>query len=417
MRVAIAGFARAHRDAVAGVLAVLVLFRVLFPLAVLAQSPGRVLGGFPRYQYNPLSGDAYGYYSCVRELIAVWQRDARVVGPVFVLAVAAVAAAFRYSRRPALRLGVVVWSLGAVAAVLAESVRFTGAAQVGWPLLWSVPLLPLRALGSSAVRPDVAFGFALAFLLACNGIIVVTSYLLGRAVGLSTKFALIGAALFAFWPVLSLLAGASGSRNGTWQIDLGLSLYSEPLSTALVLVGLLRVLRSPSTNAASLLTGALLGFAVLVRLSNVLILACVLVFLWVWRERDRLVPVVVGALASAPAALFFWPKSYPMLKPPDKPLFALGYARDAWAHSLLWHPSVLVMLVPLALLGAVRASRRTVALLWSCVAATSAFYTFYLFTPIHPRFLFVVLPIVLVFWAAGAALVVRTAVSLYDRPR
>ena len=141
MRAAAAGFARAHRDTVAGVLAVLVLFRVLFPLAVLAQSPGRVLSGFPRFKYNPLPGDAYGYYSCVRELIAVWQRDARFVGPVFVLAVVAVVAAFRYSRRPALRLGVVVWSLGAVAAVLTHGVRFTGAAQVGWPLLWSVPLL------------------------------------------------------------------------------------------------------------------------------------------------------------------------------------------------------------------------------------------------------------------------------------
>lgn len=417
MRAAAAGFARAHRDAVAGVLAVLVLFRVLFPLAVLAQSPGRVLSGFPRYRYNPLPGDAYGFYSCVRELIAVWQRDARVVGPVVLLAVVAVVAAFRYSRRPALRLGVVVWSLGAVAAVLSESVRFTGAAQVGWPLLWSVPLLPLRALGSSAVRPDVAFGFALAFSVACNGITVVASYLLGRAIGLGTKFALVGAGLFAFWPVLSLLAGASGSRNGTWQIDLGLSLYSEPMSTALVLVALVRVLRSPSSNAASLLTGTLLGFAVLVRLSNVFIVACVLVFLWAWRERERIVPVVVGALASAPAALFFWPKSYPKLKPPDHPLFALGYARDAWSHSLLWHPSVLVMLVPLALLGTVRASRRAAALLWSCVAVTATFYTFYLFTPIHPRFLFVVLPIVLVFWAAGAAFVVRTAVGLSDRPR
>jgi len=417
MRAAAAGFARAHRDTVAGVLAVLVLFRVLFPLAVLAQSPGRVLSGFPRFKYNPLPGDAYGYYSCVRELIAVWQRDARFVGPVFVLAVVAVVAAFRYSRRPALQLGVVVWSLGAVAAVLTHGVRFTGAAQVGWPLLWSVPLLPLRALGSSVVRPDVAFGFGLAILLVCNGVIVVASYLLGRAVGLGTKFALVGAGLFAFWPVLALLAGSSGSQNGTWQIDLGLSLYSEPLSTALVLVALVRVLRSPSSNAASLLTGTLLGFAVLVRLSNVFIVACVLVFLWAWRERERIGPVVVGALASAPAALLFWPKSYPKLKPPDHPLFALGYARDAWAHSLLWHPSVLVMLVPLALLGTVRASRRPAALLWSCVAVTATFYTFYLFTPIHPRFLFVVLPIVLVFWAAGAAFVVRAAASLYDRPR
>ena len=419
MRAAAAGFARAHGAAAAGVLAVLVLFRVFFPLVVLARSPGRVLGGFPRYRYNPLEGDAYGYYSCARDLVAVWQRDARFVGPVVVLAVIAVVGAFRYSRRPAVRMGVVIWALGAVAAVLTERVRFTGAAQVGWSLVWSVPLLPLRALGASFVRPDIAYGVGLALSLACNAITVVASYLLGRALGLGTKIALLGAGLFAFWPLLSLLAGASGSRNGTWQIDLGLSLYTEPLSTALVLVALVRVLRRPSSNAASLLTGALLGLAVLVRLSNVLIVACVLAFLWVWRERDRAVAVALGALAFAPAVLFFWPKSYPMLKAPVFPAhpFELGYARDAWSHSLLWHPSVLLVLVPLALVGTVRASRRMAALLWSCVAATAVLYTFYSLTPLHPRFLFVVLPIVLVFWAAGAAFVVRAAASLYDRPR
>jgi hypothetical protein len=51
------------------------------------------------------------------------------------------------------------------------------------------------------------------------------------------------------------------------------------------------------------------------------------------------------------------------------------------------------------------------------VAATAAFYTVYALTPIHPRFLFVVLPIVLVFWAAGAAVIVEAAGTLYDRPR
>ena len=108
-----------------------------------------------------------------------------------------------------------------------------------------------------------------------------------------------------------------------------------------------------------------------------------------------------------------------MLKPPVFPAhpFALRYARDAWSHSLLWHPAVLTVLVPVALLGTAATRRRSAALLWSCVAVTSAFYTFYSLTPIHPRFLFVVLPIVLVFWAAGAALVVQAGASLYDRLR
>ncbi len=229
---------------------------------------------------------------------------------------------------------------------------------------------------------------------------------------------MLGAGLFALWPVLVLLAGSSGSRNGTWQIDLGLSLYTEPLSTALVLVALVMILRGSSSSAADVLTGALLGLAVLVRLSDVLILACVLVFLVVWRERGRSAAVALGALAFAPAALLFWPKSYPMLKPPVFPAhpFGFGYARDAWQHSLLWHPAVLAVLLPLRC-SARRHTSPAAALLWSCVAVTAAFYTFYSLTPIHPRFLFVVLPIVLVFWAAGAAFVVQAGASLYDRLR
>ena len=127
----------------------------------------------------------------------------------------------------------------------------------------------------------------------------------------------------------------------------------------------------------------------------------------------------MGALAFAPAALLFWPKSYPKLKPPVFPAhpIGLGYAREAWQHSLLWHPAVLAVLLPIALLGTLRTARGPALLLWSCVAATAAFYTVYSLTPIHPRFLFVVLPIVLVFWASGAAVVVRAAATLYDRPR
>ncbi len=66
---------RVNGKAVVVTLAVLVLFRVLFPLAVLAQSPGRLLPGFPAYRYKPLPGDAYGYYYCARDLIATLQRD------------------------------------------------------------------------------------------------------------------------------------------------------------------------------------------------------------------------------------------------------------------------------------------------------------------------------------------------------
>ncbi len=286
--------------------------------------------------------------------------------------------------------------------------------------MWGLALLPGRAVGAS-IRPDVAFAVGLALSLACNAVSVIATYLLARGIGLQERIALLGAGLFAFWPLLSLLAGSRAGQNGTWQIDLGLSLYTEPLSTALVLVALARIIRSSPSNSSSLLTGALLGVAVLVRLSNVLVVFCILVYLLIGRERsrNRALAVSAGAAAFAPAAVLFWPKSYPKLKPPVFPAhpFALDYARDAWTHSLLWHPAVLLVLVPLALVGTARTTHRQAALLWSAVAVTAAFYTFYVLTPIHPRFLFVVLPIVLVFWASGATTVVRAAVSLYDRAR
>jgi hypothetical protein len=38
-------------------------------------------------------------------------------------------------------------------------------------------------------------------------------------------------------------------------------------------------------------------------------------------------------------------------------------------------------------------------------------------TPIHPRFLFVVLPMLFILWAAGAAAVTARVRGLYDRAR
>ena len=87
-------------------------------------------------------------------------------------------------------------------------------------------------------------------------------------------------------------------------------------------------------------------------------------------------------------------------------VFALHNARVAWTHSLLWRPAQLVVLVPLAIVGALVTRRAGSALLSAAILTTAAFYTFYFFTPLHPRFLFVVLPPLLVLWVAGACAVV-----------
>ena len=87
-------------------------------------------------------------------------------------------------------------------------------------------------------------------------------------------------------------------------------------------------------------------------------------------------------------------------------MFALHNARVAWTHSLLWRPAQLVVLVPLAVVGALATRRAGSVLLSAAILLTAAFYSFYFFTPLHPRFLFVVLPPLLVLWVAGACAVV-----------
>jgi hypothetical protein len=392
-------------------------FRVVLPLAVLAASPGHLLPGLPYYRYNPLEGDAYGYYFGAREILDVWRREAFVLLPIALMGATAAIIAWR-RWRGAGRIATIVWAFGLVAAVICVFARFTGAAQIGWPLVWSLPLLPYRAAGL-ALDPSIAFVFGLTLSLLCNAITVAATYRLARIASLSRNVALVAASLFAYWPLISLATGPNAAANGTWQVDLGLSQYTEPLSTALVTTGLVLVLKRGLGNANAVLGGALFGLAVLVRLSNVLIAVLVVIALLLWRERNRAVVVALTGLAFAPAVVLYYPKSYPKLKPPVFPShpFELKYAGPAWTQSLLWHPAVLVAIVPFALLGAFVIPRRIAAVLGAAVVLTAAFYSLYQLTPIHPRFLFVVLPIVALLWAAGVAAITTHIPRLYDRGR
>jgi hypothetical protein len=129
------------------------------------------------------------------------------------------------------------------------------------------------------------------------------------------------------------------------------------------------------------------------------------------RDRDRLIWSSAAAAAFAPVVLAFWRQGYfnpspgaagstgSGVIPPHT--FALHNARLAWSHSLLWRPAQLLVLVPLAVVGAFAITRSAAVLFWAAILATAGFYTFYFATPIHPRFLFVVLPLVLVLWVAG----------------
>ncbi len=401
------------------VVGALIALQVVLTLFVLARSPHRALPGFPLYRYNPVVGDGYAYYSAVRELLNTWQRDGRLLLPLAFVVVVALVLVWRRFRSARVRALASVWACGIVAAVLVERIRFTGAGQIGWSLVWSVLVLPYRTVGLP-LDPDVAFAFGLFLSLLCNAVTIAMTYELGRLASSRWAVAVIAAALVAAWPLLMLLDPAhTSAQNGTWEVLLGLAMYTEPLSTALVLSGLVVLLRRGGGGADAVLGGALLGLASLVRVSNALIAAFVVLVLLMRQDRARALVTVGGGLAFLPAVVLFWPKGYPRLKPPVFPAhpFEFAYARTSWTHSLLWHPSVLVAIVPIAILGVAYVNRFVAAALGGAVISTAIFYTFYEGTPIHPRFLFVIVPPVFVFWAAGATAIASIAARLYDRPR
>src|SRR5207237_8303121 len=99
--------------------------------------------------------------------------------------------------------------------------------------------------------------------------------------------------------------------NGSWAIDAGLHMYTEPVSTALVAAALAAVL-APRPSALSLsAAGVLLSLASCVKLSNGLLAAIVLGLL-AWRVgARRALPFLAGGLSLTPVVAIYWPKSYP----------------------------------------------------------------------------------------------------------
>ena len=387
----------------------LVALRIAIPLAVLA-AHGHALPGLPRYVYNPRPGDAYGYYSAVRELLATWRAPVSLAAIVVLVASAAAASYWLWRRgRVAWALLAAVYGIAAIGTILALRMHSPGSPTIGWPLVWSVPLLPYRALGFP-LDPDVAFGVGLTLSLLANAVTVAATAILGRRVTGSAAVGLAAAAGFAFWPFLiGLLGGHRAWGNGTWPVDAGLHLYSEPLSTALVAVALVLCVSRPRPDWHLAAAGALLSLASVVRLSNAVIAAVVLVVMTVHVGTRRAVYLLVGLGAFVPVGIAFWGKGYaglPASGLPPHP-FAVHYARVAWTDNLLWRPHVLLLVLPVAALGTF--ALRDVWqrwLLWLVIAATGAFYSVYSVTDIHPRFLFVVLPPVLVLWCSGISVAV-----------
>lgn len=374
--------------------------RVAVPLVALAAG-GRDLHVFPRYDHEPLIGDATGFYATARELIS------EAAGPAGAAAFVVAAVGIWLTRRQP-----EAWrrvAVGSAAAALAATIVVApsepgGAAVVGWPLLWAVLLLPFRILG--VLDPDVAFAVGLPVLLAANAVTVVaTAYLGLRATG-SRAVGLAAGALFALWPFLVRpLAGDRAWENGQWLVDVGLALYNEPLSTALVTVALALLVAARLEPAALALAGLLLGLATTVRVSNGFLAALAALFVLQRVGLRRSLPYLAAGAPWAVLVAVYWPKGYPVI--PNVPGFSLEQAGRSWSDSSVFDPLTLLVLLPLALVAV--ALRRTwaVALLGLVVAVTAAFYTFYEHTHLHPRFLYVALPALFVLQAVGGWLVLR----------
>ena len=87
-----------------------------------------------------------------------------------------------------------------------------GAPVVGWPLLWAVPLAPLRIFGEPTI--DAAWTAGVALSLACVAIATVACGLLGRWASGSDAVGIGAAALFTAWPlVVGTLAGRQAWRT------------------------------------------------------------------------------------------------------------------------------------------------------------------------------------------------------------
>jgi len=390
--------------------------RILIPLAALG-SEGNALPGLPAYDYGPFYGDANGFYATSRELVAAAARAA--VPLVVIGACGVVCCAILVRRRAqswAVALVVAVVASVATTAIVLE-MESSGSAAIGWPLVWAIPLAPLRVV--PGLDPDLAFAVGLALSLVAIGVTVVATALAGywatgrRAVGLTA------AAAYAIWPfVPGIVVGSQGWENGTWNVDVGLHLYAEPLSTALVVVAVALLVRPSTSDLMVVAAGLALGLGTVVKLTNVVIAAALVVVVACTRDRRTTALLVAGCAVFTPVLIAYWAQglasSYDGAFSSSNHIWSLDYVGRSWSDSLLFTPALVALLVPLAVVGAVLLARRAVvAMLVAPVVTTVALYSVYFFTPLHPRFFYVVLPLVLVLDAAGAV----AAISAWGRRR
>ena len=129
--------------------------------------------------------------------------------------------------------------------------------------------------------------------------------------------------------------------------------------------------------------------------------ALVLVYL-----RGRWRPYLAGVLALAPLVAVYWPISYPKLfdNPQSWPQdpFDPAHVVTTWTHSAMFSPWTLLVLAPLAVVGAFAVLRPwPLALVLAFLLINPVFYSFYANTAQHPRFLYASLPFLFTLWSAS----------------
>ncbi len=396
-------------------LAGLAAVRVLVPLAALAAT-GHSLPALPHYDYG-YRGDASSYYSTARAILSGVRGLGVALAPIVLALVGGLWLAVRAwrrtpSRRPAALLGVLVLLSLVIAAVIAAG-DHASVGAVGWPLVWAIPMAPLRVAGLLSQRS--AFPFGLGLSLAANAATVVAVAYAGWYATRRRGVGLLAAALWALWPLLSgAVAGHGAWANGTWEADSGLALYTEPLSTALCTMTIALLLRPAQTRVGFVLAGFAVGYATLTRPTNVLLALLAVAVVLTRRGVKPAAFTVAGGLAVVPMFLAFLPKrrGYALSGTGDTGVFT-GFSADnastTFTHSPLWDGRLLGVLVPPSLVGLATVGGEAAMLLGGWVVLNTAFYACVPTTAGTPRYLFAALPALLVLWSAGAWMVVNAS--------